>query len=69
MEAAAAGMVALVLLLSAGAVRAQACDDTTLSEKAQALLRENYDTAHGWTVPSPDVAPFLVSWVDRPVFA
>ena len=63
MEAVAAGMVALVLLLSAGAVRAQAqsCDTAALSEKAQAVLRGNYDAAHGWTVPSPDVAPFLSS--------
>lgn len=57
---AAAGLA--MLLLGAGGVWAQGtCDTAELSEKAQAVLRGNYDAALGWTVPSPDVAPFLSS--------
>lgn len=60
-ELVALGLGVLALLLSAGAVRGQACDTAALSEKAQAVLRGNYDARVGWTVPSPDVAPYLSS--------
>lgn len=57
------GCLVLVLVLLAwgtGRARGQACDTAALAEKAQAVIRGNFDAAHGWTVPSPGVAPFLV---------
>lgn len=52
-----------VVLVLVRPARGQVCDTAALQDKAQATIRSNYDAAHGWTVPAPGVAPYLVSRV------
>jgi len=63
-------LLSLLLAVLFGGARGQPCDTAALVDQAQSVIRKNYDAAHGWTVPSPGVAPFLVRacgcvWLDR----
>ncbi len=53
-------LLSLLPALLFGGARGQPCDTAALALKAESVIRKNYDAAHGWTVPSPGVAPFLV---------